>query len=149
MRWTIIGRMEPRISIITLGVSDVVRSFHFYRDGLGFPTTSKAEDGFVIFRLAGTKLALFPLDKLAEDICPGTKPSSGFGGITIAHNVRSKEDVARLLNEAAHAGGKILKPAEDAFWGGHSGYFSDPDGYAWEVAWAPGSQFNEDGSLAI
>jgi catechol 2,3-dioxygenase-like lactoylglutathione lyase family enzyme len=141
--------MEPRISIITLGVSDLPRSLRFYRDGLGFPTTAKEGDGIAFFVTAGTRLALYPFDKLAEDIAPGVTSSHGFSGITLAHNVRRKEQVADVLALAAKAGGKIVKEAQDVFWGGHSGYFTDPDGYFWEVAWAPNQTFDEAGSVTL
>jgi catechol 2,3-dioxygenase-like lactoylglutathione lyase family enzyme len=131
--------MEPRISIITLGVTDFALSLRFYRDGLGWPTRATETSEIAFFNTAGTRLAIYPLDKLAEDITPGISAArSGFGGITLAHNVRSREAVAEALAQAAAAGATILKPAQDAFWGGHSGYFSDPDGYCWEVAYAPG-----------
>jgi len=141
--------MEPRISIITLGVSDLPRSILFYRDGLGFPTKVKEGDGIAFFTTTGTRLALYPLAKLAADIAPDARTSGGFAGITLAHNVRHKEEVAAVLALAEKAGGKIVKPAQDAFWGGHSGYFTDPDGYHWEVAWAPNFAFDEAGSLII
>jgi catechol 2,3-dioxygenase-like lactoylglutathione lyase family enzyme len=142
--------MEPRISVITLGVGDLNRSVEFYRDGLGFPTKYKDGDGIAFFNTGGARLALYPLDKLAEDIAPSIKPSeSGFGGITLAHNTRTREEVAVVLALAEAAGGTIVKPAQDVFWGGHSGYFSDPDGYFWEVAWAPMFAFAADGSLII
>jgi catechol 2,3-dioxygenase-like lactoylglutathione lyase family enzyme len=112
--------MEPRISIITLGVSDLERSVKFYRDGLGLPTTYKEGEGIAFFQLNGTWLALYPSDALAKDAClPPDR--SRFGGVTLAHNVRST----------------LLKPAADTFWGGYSGYFADPDGHPWEVAWNP------------
>jgi catechol 2,3-dioxygenase-like lactoylglutathione lyase family enzyme len=142
--------MEPRISIITLGVTDLDRSIRFYRDGLGFPTKAGNGASIAFFRTSGTRLALYPLDRLAEDISPGIKPGrQGFGGITLAHNVRTKAEVAKVLALAEQAGGKIVKPAQDVFWGGHSGYFSDPDGYYWEVAWGPMFRFEPDGSLVI
>jgi catechol 2,3-dioxygenase-like lactoylglutathione lyase family enzyme len=142
--------MEPRISIITLGVKDLDRSLRFYRDGLGFPTKVKKGDPIAFFQTAGTRLALYPLDKLAEDIAPTVHPSQGgFSGITLAHNARTKEEVAQVLTLAEKAGGKIVKPAQDTFWGGHSGYFTDPDGYYWEVAWAPMFTFDEHGALIV
>ncbi|MDR3401884.1 MAG: VOC family protein [Chthoniobacter sp.] len=142
--------MEPRISIITLGVTDFVRSLRFYRDGLGWPTRAAETADIAFFNTAGTRFAIYPLDKLAEDISPALPPTrSGFSGITLAHNVRTREDVARVLGEAEAAGAVIVKPAQDAFWGGHSGYFADPDGYYWEVAFAPGFQFAADGSLIL
>ncbi|MDB6092701.1 MAG: hypothetical protein JWM32_263 [Verrucomicrobia bacterium] len=140
--------MEPRISIITLGVADVARSTRFYRDGLGFET-AMASEGYAVFRTGGTRLAIYPLDKLAEDVAPGITPAKGFGGITLAHNVRKKDEVASVLQLAEKAGGKIVKTPQDVFWGGYSGYFSDPDGYLWEVAWGPDFKFDDNGALVI
>lgn len=141
--------MEPRITLITLGVADVNRSIRFYRDGLGFTTSAKEGDPIAFFATAGARLAVYPLDKLAEDIGPGVHPVKGFGGITLAHNVRRKEQVAEVLALAERCGGTIVKPAQDVFWGGHSGYFSDPDGYYWEVAWAEQFRFDEHGALIL
>ena len=141
--------MEPRITVITLGVADMDRSVRFYRDGLGFPSSAKEGDLIAFFTTAGVRLAVYPLAKLAEDIGPGIRPAKGFGGITIAHNVRTKEQVAEVLSLAERAGGKIVKPAEDVFWGGHSGYFLDPDGYCWEVAWAEQFRFDDNGMLMM
>lgn len=142
--------MEPRISIITLGVTDLIRSVRFYRDGLGFPTNFKDGEEIAFFSTGGARLALYSLDKLAEDISPSVEATKGgFGGITLAHNTRTREEVAAVLALAEASGGTIVKPAQDVFWGGHSGYFADPDGYFWEVAWAPMFQFAADGSLII
>lgn len=141
--------MEPRISIITLGVADLSRSIRFYRDGLGFPTKAQEGDDIAFFATAGTRLALYPLDKLAEDISSQVRPTLGFSGITFTHNVRRREEVAEVLAFAERAGGKIVKPAQDVFWGGHSGYFSDPDGYYWEVAWAPDTTLDEQGQIEV
>ena len=141
--------MNPRISIITLGVEDLERSLIFYRDGLGFPTTRKSEGGVIFFQTNGTCLALYPYEELAKDISDTfLVPRSKFSGITLAHNVRTKEEVAQILQMAERAGGRIEKEAQDVFWGGHSGYFSDPDGYLWEVAYGA-FEFSEDGSLII
>lgn len=141
--------MEPRISIITLGVRDLAASLRFYRDGLGFPTQSREGDPIAVFSTAGTRLSLYPIDRLAEDIGPAMRPGSGFGGITLAHNVRRKEEVAALLALAERAGGRIVKPAQDTFWGGHSGYFLDPDGHAWEIAWNPHWPLDAAGTVAV
>lgn len=142
--------MEPRISIITLGVRDLPRAIRFYRDGLGFPTKAADDAPIAFFTTAGTRFALYPLGKLAEDIAPDVKPAtSGFSGVTLAHVVRTKEDVAATLGKAEASGGRIIKPAQDVFWGGHSGYFSDPDGYFWEVAWGPMFTFAPDGSIGF
>jgi uncharacterized protein len=140
--------MEPRISIVTLGVADFVRSLHFYRDGLGWPTRAKDTAEIAVFNTAGTRFALYPLDMLAEDISPSLPPTrSGFSGITLAYNVRSRQEVARVLAHAKDAGAVIVKSAQDVFWGGHSGYFTDPDGYYWEVVFAPQCRLAPDGSL--
>jgi len=137
------------MSIICLGVADLERSLAFYRDGLGLPTTRNAADGIVFFQMRGTILELFPYSQLANDVGPGWDvPRSKFPGITIAHNVRTKAEVDDIMAAAATAGARIEKPAEDTFWGGYSGYFSDPDGYLWEVAWGA-FELNEDGSLVV
>ncbi len=117
---------------------------------MGFPTSGKPEDGVIFFQTNGVCLALYPLDKLAEDVSPEQSAVRGaFSGITLAHNTRKKEDVDRILKLAEKSGGKIKKPAQDVFWGGYSGYFSDPDGYLWEVAYGDNWAFNPDGSLVI
>ncbi|AJR09003.1 VOC family protein [Photobacterium gaetbulicola] len=141
--------MEPRISIITLGVQDLDASFAFYSK-LGFPSSRKPEDGIIFFKTGGVCLALYPLHALAEDVSPDFKvEKTGFSGVTLAHNTRSKQEVDAVLILAEKAGGKIEKQAQDVFWGGYSGYFSDPDGYLWEVAYGDCWEFNDDGSLVI
>lgn len=124
--------MKPKISLITLGVSDLNKSISFYRDGLGFKTHHYKEgDDHVMFILEGSWLALYPIAKLAED---ATIPViSGFAGITLAHNVKTDKEVDRVFDLAVSAGAKAIKPPQKAFWGGYSGYFADPDGYLWEV----------------
>lgn len=141
--------MEPRVSIITLGVSDLERSCNFYQ-ALGFPTTSKVDAGIVFFQTKGVCVALYPLDKLAEDVSSDfAGKTTGFSGVTLAHNTREKSEVDATLALAERSGGKVVKLAQDVFWGGYSGYFTDPDGHLWEVAYADSWQFNEDGSLVI
>jgi catechol 2,3-dioxygenase-like lactoylglutathione lyase family enzyme len=127
--------MEARISIITLGVTDLNTSIRFYREGLGLPLR-EGSDGIAFFELKGTWLALFPRVALAADANVSAQ-GSGFPGFTLAHNVRSKEEVDRVLQQAQHAGAALAKPAAETDWGGYSGYFQDPDGYLWEVAWNP------------
>lgn len=142
--------MEPRLSFITLGVADLGRAVRFYRDGLGFPTSYKEGDGIAFFRTGGVRLALYPRGPLAADIGPAVDPGKpGFGGITLAHNVRTREEVAQVLALAAKAGATIVKPAQDSFWGGHHGYFQDADGHYWEIAWGPMFAFEADGTLVI
>jgi uncharacterized protein len=128
--------MQPIISIITLGVSDLSRSISFYREGLGLPTTYKEGEGIAFFQLKGPWLALYPSAALAEDACLPPERAR-FGGMTLAHNVHSKEEADRVIAQALAAGALLLKPAADTFWGGYSGYFADPDGHPWEVAWNP------------
>ena len=127
--------MEPRITLITLGVSDLDRSIGFYRDGLGLPQR-KGPDGIAFFEMGGAMLSLYPREALAED---ATVPAAGegFPGFALAHNVESPEAVDRQLEEAVAAGAKLLKPGQKVFWGGYSGYFADPDGFLWEIAWNP------------
>jgi catechol 2,3-dioxygenase-like lactoylglutathione lyase family enzyme len=127
--------MEPRISMITLGVADLARATQFYRDGLGLPANEKS-DGVVFFELKGAWLALYPTSDLATDAQVAPE-GSGFSRVTIAHNVRTKEEVAQVLEQARAAGAVITREAQDAFWGGYYGYFTDPDGHVWEVAWNP------------
>jgi len=129
--------MKPKVSLITLGVTDFQKSLNFYQHGLGLPTEGcKEGQDHVFFMLEGTWLALFPKDKLAEDahVLPA---GSGFSGITLAHNVKTKEEVDVVIKMAVDAGATMVKKPADAFWGGYSGYFADPDGYLWEVAFNP------------
>ncbi|MCT4655865.1 MAG: VOC family protein [Cohaesibacter sp.] len=141
--------MEPRISIISLGVADLDRSVAFYRDGLGWPTSYKPEEGIAFFKTRGTVFALYPIDQLAEELPdPDFKPSTGPCGITLAHNVREQEEVDAALVKAQAAGGEIKKAGCDTFWGGYSGYFADPDGYLWEVAHGA-FPLDEDGHLML
>lgn len=131
-----LNRMKPYISIITLGSADLQKSIAFYRDGLSLPTNYQPGEGIAFFQLQGTWLALYPADSLAEDACLPAERSR-FGGITLAHNVASKAEADSVIAQALAAGARLLKPAADTFWGGYSGYFADPDGHPWEVAWNP------------
>jgi len=127
--------MEARISLITLGVSDLERSVTFYRDGLGLPRREGPE-GIAFFETGGTWLSLYPRAALAQDATVSPE-GAGFPGFALAHNVGSPEEVDRVLEEAVAAGARLLKPGQKVFWGGYSGYFADPDGFLWEVAWNP------------
>tara|TARA_Y100001960_G_scaffold317751_1_gene386529 strand:- start:2442 stop:2870 length:429 start_codon:yes stop_codon:yes gene_type:complete len=141
--------MEPRVSIITLGVESLERSFQFYSK-LGFQSSKSPEDGIIFFKTGGVCLALYPLAALAEDVSPDMNSKrQGFSGVTLAHNTRSKQEVDDILALAVDAGATLEKQAQDVFWGGYSGYFSDPDGYLWEVAYGDCWEFNPDGSLVI
>jgi catechol 2,3-dioxygenase-like lactoylglutathione lyase family enzyme len=129
--------MKPKISLITLGVRDLGRMLAFYRDGLGLPLHNyKPGDDMVMFRLEGTWLGLFPRDELAKDATVSVE-GSGFSGVAIAHNEPSKEGVDAVFAEALAAGATAVKAPEDVFWGGYSGYFADPEGNLWEVAFNP------------
>ena len=134
-------QLEPRISIITLGVSDLPRMVAFYRDGLGLTLFDENTESIAFFRNKGTWLALYPRAALAADIgLPAGAAGGGgvgFSGVTLAHNVRSPAEVDELLAVAVSAGATLVKAAQDTFWGGYSGYFADPEGYLWEVAWNP------------
>jgi len=128
--------MEPRLNVVTLGVRDLKKAVSFYRDGLGWPQSSASVGDFAIFRLStGTALALYPRQLLAVDA--NIKDSGGFGGVTLAQNVTDKKSVDIVLAQVVKAGGALLKAACDTDWGGYSGYFADPDGHPWEVAWNP------------
>ncbi len=127
--------MEPRITLITLGVSDFERSVGFYRDGLGLPRRDGPE-GIAFFETGSTWLSLYPREALAEDATVSAE-GSGFRGFALAHNVASPEEVDSTLQQAVDAGAKLVKPGQKVFWGGYSGYFADPDGFLWEVAWNP------------
>jgi len=134
--------MEKRISIVTLGVRDLERSRAFY-DALGWQAKSD-DGGIVAYNLLGFAFALYPWEEFAKD-AEVPPEGTGFRGVSLAHNVRTKEEVAATLEAAGQAGGRIVKPAQDVFWGGHSGYFADPDGHLWEVAWNPHSPLGADG----
>lgn len=134
--------MQPRITVITLGVDDLERSLRFYRDGLGLPTQgivgTEFENGAVAFfdLSAGLKLAIWPRRSIAHHtgIPQGPPAATEF---TIGHNVASREAVDGVMDQAAAAGAKTVKAAHDTFWGGYAGYFQDPDGHLWEVVWNP------------
>jgi uncharacterized protein len=140
--------MKPRITVITLGVDDLERSAAFYRDGLGLPTQGivgkEFEHGAVAFfdLQAGLKLAIWNRKDIAHEAkVRQTSPSST--ECTIGHNVGSKEEVDLVMDQAKKAGAVITDPPHDAFWGGYSGHFQDPDGHLWEVVWNPQWEMNE------
>jgi uncharacterized protein len=139
--------MKPAISLVTLGVSDIARSRAFYQ-AFGWELSKASNDHVCFFKMNGTALALWSRDELAEDALQSPE-GTGFRGIALAQNLGSKAAVNQALKDAEAAGGTIVKPAQDAFWGGYTGYFSDPDGHLWEVAWNPGFKLNEDGTVTL
>lgn len=139
--------MEQRLSLVTLGVSDLTRARRFYEEGLGWARANRHAE-IVFYQLPGMVLALFGRAALAED-ANVVDDGGSFSGIALAYCTRDKAEVERVLVRAEAAGGTILKPAEQAFWGGYSGYFADPDGHPWEVAWNPEWPLAEDGSVRL
>lgn len=141
--------MAPRISLVTLGVEDLNRSRRFYEEGLGWPVSSDSGGDIVFIRLGGTILALHPYQNLAEETGLPANRGVGFGGITLAQNFETREEVDQAMAKALAAGARSLAEPVERFWGGYSGYFADPDGYPWEVAWGPDFEYHEDGSLNL
>ena len=139
--------MEPRLNIVTLGVTNLDRARRFC-EALGWVASSASQGDIVFFNAGGVVIALYPRDLLAEDANVAAK-GSGFRRFTLAQNVRSKKEVAQILNAAKAAGAKIIKQAQVALWGGYSGYFVDPDGNLWEVVWNPFFELTEDGTLQL
>lgn len=139
--------MEQRLSLITLGVRDLGRSTAFY-EALGWKRSVRDASSVSFFQCGGIAVALFPRAELAKDAgIPAD--GHGFAGISLAYNTRSREEVDRILEEVKAVGGEIVKPGTDAFWGGYAGYFCDPDGYLWEVAWNPDFLLTENGALTL
>lgn len=173
----------PRMTVITLGVADLARSTSFYREIFSTPPITQYE-GVTFFPLPGVWLALYPQDKLAEDIgieahvaaqapehrsgvllqdapdeasgayvagrrgsAPHARPHTPFRGVTLAYNARSKQEIGDIFARVARAGAHVARKPQDTFWGGYSGYFADPDGHYWEVAWGPMFEFTEQGDL--
>ncbi len=139
--------MEQRVSIVTLGVADLTRSREFY-ERLGWRRAMAKSEGIVFFQAGGMALALYPRAELTKDANVAAD-GHGFGGITLAYNARTRDEVDAVLAEAKTASATILKPAQEAFWGGYSGYFADPDGFLWEVAWNPFFSIAEDGTIQL
>lgn len=138
--------MDQRLSVVTLGVADLDRSLQFYED-LGWKRgNSHAE--VIFFQLNGLVLSLYARASLAED-ARVPADGEGFSGVTLAYNARDRAEVDFVLAEAARAGARILKQAQDVFWGGYSGYFADPDGHLWEVAWNPDWELTASGNVNL
>jgi predicted lactoylglutathione lyase len=138
--------MEQRVSLITLGVADVTRSRQFY-ERLGWQGQEVEET--VFFQVGAMALVLWGRDKLARDCGIRDEPARGFSGVVLAHNVRSESEVEDVIASAQRAGATVTRSAGRTFYGGYAGFFTDPDGYAWEVAHNPGFVLGEDGSLTV
>jgi uncharacterized protein len=138
--------MEQRLSLVTLGVTDLERARSFY-ERLGWTTGAAPADDVVFFQAGGMIVALWGRDKLAED--SGVQDSGGWGGVTLAYNARSPEEVDQVVEEARAAGATIVREGAETFWGGYSGVFLDPDGHPWEVAHNPHWTIEEDGSVRL
>lgn len=140
-----------RINLITLGVKDIGKSLTFYRDGLGFQTSADEQNpSIVFFKNGGTRLSLYSLESLKKDIGENVGTSEkGFSGFTLAYNAKSIQEVDEIMQKAESAGGMVIKAPEMVFWGGYSGYFSDLDGYYWEVAYSEDWMFDENNMLVI
>jgi uncharacterized protein len=138
--------MEQRLSLVTLGVEDLPRARGFY-EALGWSTRAAPEDDVVFFQAGDMVLALWDRARLAAD--SAVEDSGGWGGVTLAHNVRSPGEVEAVMREAADAGATIGRAASQTFWGGYSGVFIDPDGHPWEVAHNPRWTLKEDGSISL
>ncbi|WP_380053287.1 VOC family protein [Falsihalocynthiibacter sp. SS001] len=137
--------MDQRVSLITLCVDDMEASAAFY-EALGWKRV-ESQDGVVAFDLIGQTLGLYTKAGMAEELGIPLESIGGFSGVTLAHNLRTKEEVAPLLERAEKAGGRILKPAQDVFWGGYHGYFADIDGHVWEIAHNPFSPLGPNGEF--
>ena len=139
--------MEPRLSLVTLGVTDLTRATSFY-EGLGWPRKVSTAEGVAFFQLNGIGLSLYPRADLAADagVPLQTAPSHG---LTLAYNTRTRDEVDAVLARAQVLGARITRAAQEAVWGGYHGHFADPEGFLWEVAWNPGFALGDDGSLSL
>ena len=138
--------MEQRVSLITLGVADLARARAFY-EALGWTTGAKPDDEVVFFQTGEMVVALWERTRLAED--SGVADAGGWGGVTLAHNVRSPAEVDATIDEARHAGARIARAGAATFWGGYSGVFVDPDGHPWEVAHNPHWKLDDAGAVSL
>jgi predicted lactoylglutathione lyase len=138
--------VEQRLSLVTLGVSDLERSRAFY-EALGWTTGAEPGDDVVFFQAVGMIVALWSREELAED--SGVRDSGGWGGVALAYNARSPQEVDAVIEEARAAGATIPRAGGETFWGGYSGVFVDPDGHPWEVAHNPRWTIHDDGSVSL
>jgi catechol 2,3-dioxygenase-like lactoylglutathione lyase family enzyme len=144
--------MEQRLSLVTLGVRDLSRARKFYEEGLGWTRSAGVEGEVAFYQLGGMIFALWGREKLAEDAraqAVAVTPGKSFGGMALAYNARDAAAVDAVLKEAEAAGATVLKPAAKTSWGGYAGYFADPDGHLWEVAWNPFWTLKADGTVSL
>jgi len=137
-----------RLNVVTLGVRNLDRSKQFFLELFDWKPKDENSDDIAFYDMGGWMVALYPWKLLAEDVTVSSA-GRGFRGMTLAHNVATKPEVAEVLERAKSCGAKVIKEAQDVFWGGHSGYFQDLDGYYWEVAWNPFTPVLPDGTLKI
>ena len=140
--------MRQKLNLITLGVNDMAKAINFYEKGLGWKKSSASQDDISFFQLGGIVFSLYPRTLLAKDAAVDEK-GSGFSGITLSHNTKSEQEVDEVLKEVERLGAMIIKPAEKVFWGGYSGYFKDPDGHLFEVAYNPFWSFDENDNVVL
>jgi hypothetical protein len=144
--------MEQRLSLVTLGVRDLTRARKFYEEGLGWTRSAGVEGEVAFYQLGGMIFALWGREKLAEDAraeAVAVTPGKSFGGMALAYNTRDEAAVDAVLKDAEAAGATVLKPAAKTSWGGYAGYFADPDGHPWEVAWNPFWTLKADGTVSL
>jgi uncharacterized protein len=140
--------MRQKLNLITLAVADLERSLQFYEKGLGWKKSEKSTEDLALFPLGGITLALYPGEELAKDVTINYQPST-FSGITFSYNGKSEKEVDEVLARARQSGAIIIKSAQKVFWGGYSGYFKDPDGYVFEVAYNPFWELDENDNLKL
>ena len=140
--------MRQKLNLITLGVDDFQRAVAFYEKGLGWKKSEKSMDGLALFDLGGMILALHPRHELTADTTLTYEPSA-FAGLTISHNTQSEQEVDAILQQVEQYGATIVKPAQHVYWGGYSGYFKDPDGHLFEVAYNPFWELDEQGNVKL
>jgi len=140
-------KLEPRISVITLGIDDLDRAVRFY-EAMGLEQYRKITEGVAFFQMGGMILALWPNDELAKDAGLQNQRSA-FSGVALAYNTRSEDEVAAVLAAAENAGGRVVKPAQRTFWGGMQGYFEDSEGNLWEVAHNPDFPIDAEGRISL
>lgn len=140
--------MRQKLTLITFGVQDLARSLTFYEQGLQWKRSPQSMEQYVLFPLGGIVLGLYPLSSLAQDCSLPYQPST-FSGLTLSYNAKSKQEVDDVLARVESLGATIVKPAQEVFWGGYSGYFKDPDGYLIEVAFNPFWQLDENDNLVL